>query len=221
MKRLSFVVIWLLSLLTGCASFNAIKTIPAQIQPSSFTVSKELPSKMSELPIGVYNIPESKTYLSGHQKGLGVGMFFGLIGIAIANSANESRGKEMLKEIESSLKLDLVTSTERVLGQQIDALKLARRYTVAPKPYNGTMQLLPYLVLSFVNETEARPFVILRASYADANGKETWWTRYISGAAEKRNLAGENGWASNNGKVLQDAVEATLNSAPSRLFFAT
>src|SRR3972149_5142816 len=78
---------------TGCA--------PALTQPMprlegklALKVLNEQPSKWTEMPLGVHQIPDTSVYVSGHQGAAGVGGLFGLIGVAAAHAAAPRPGGE-------------------------------------------------------------------------------------------------------------------------------
>jgi hypothetical protein len=73
--------------------------------------------------------------------------------------------------------------------------------------------LAPYVALTYVTDEVSRPYVIVKASFKDAAGSETWWSRYISTISEGRPLAGENGWSHNNGAAFNAAVTRALGNA--------
>jgi hypothetical protein len=210
MSRIITVLLVLLS--TGCASFNRSAAPPASAAVIPISISTALPSGMNDMPIGVYRIPDSTTYFSGHQKGLGAGMMFGLIGVAIANSANKARAENMVQDVEGSLRIDLPALARTSLTQSIQNRGLAAQFQVgddAKQP--GTASVASYVVLTFNPESIARPYVILKVARTDAATKKTWWTRYISAADEERPLAGDTGWSTNNGEPFKAAVLRALD----------
>jgi hypothetical protein len=202
--------------LGGCATFDRMSPPPEAKQQINISVSTELPSRMSEMPTGVYQIPDSVTYVSGHQTGAGIDVLFGALGVLIAHAANESKAKGMLAGVESKLKPDMTASTKALLVAKINEHRLEKAMAVVDgPPAKGatSVSLLPYVVLTYVSDTVARPFVVLKASARDASGSEIWWSRYISAVKETRPLAGENGWSGNDGQPFKQAVMRALASA--------
>ncbi|NPC56050.1 hypothetical protein [Caenimonas soli] len=108
--------------LAGCASFEFAKPAPAQQQPLTLKVSGEELSGWTDLPIGVYRIPQSHVIISGHQKGQGAGLLFGLIGVAVAHAANASSGADAVKSAEEQLRIKLTgqieTSIQRIVSSE-------------------------------------------------------------------------------------------------------
>src|SRR5437016_883240 len=78
--------------LSGCATFELSKPAPAQQQPISVKLSTEELSGWSDLPMGVYRIPDSQVIISGHQKASGAGILFGVLGLAVTSAVNTAAG---------------------------------------------------------------------------------------------------------------------------------
>ncbi|MCL4800543.1 MAG: hypothetical protein KJ025_13210 [Burkholderiales bacterium] len=211
LTRLSVVaVLALATLVSGCATFKAIEPFPAQTDPVAITVSEEPPSAMSDMPIGVYQVAEGALYLSGHQQGQAAGLMFGLLGVAIVHGANQDAGRERVKDAEAALRTRLVEGTRAMLEQ-----KLARAHGPRPIAAPGTkgrstLEVTPYVVLSFVSDTHARPYVILRTRLLEGT-EERWWTRYVVAVAEDRPVGGADGWAAEQGEPLRRAVRGGLD----------
>jgi hypothetical protein len=75
-----------------------------------------------------------------------------------------------------------------------------------------TLELLPYVILNFVSDALARPYVIVKASLKDASGSELWWTRYVSAVNDDRPIDGDTGWSADPGKPFKQAVDRALNT---------
>lgn len=218
MKRILFALMMLV--LGGCASFDRMSPPPEQKQGMAVSVSETLPSTMSEMPIGVYQVPESRVYISGHQRGQAASMMFGLLGAAIAHGANQERGKGLVGESEKSFKYDLVTAANGILAGKIKQHGGQKAFmTPDGKPAKGghNLSVIPYVVLTFVSDDMARPFVVLKASLQDPAGTEVWWSRYVSVVNQDRPLTGNDGWSRDDGKPLKEAVARALDDAADAL----
>src|SRR5262249_60640405 len=88
----------------------------------SLKVLNDRPSKRNDMPIGVYQIPDTSVYVSGHQGAAGVGMLFGIIGVAAAHAAAQSTAERKTQDVTNQLKVDL-----RSLAEQVVVDELARR----------------------------------------------------------------------------------------------
>jgi hypothetical protein len=204
-------------LLGGCATsnFDRMNPLPEHKQKIAVSVSSSRPWH-HELPNGVYQIPDTRIYLSGHQRGRPAGI--SAARALVLHSAGQSRGKELVGGAGSALKTDLVTATNAVLADKIKQHGVERAFMVAEGTVTKdahSLSVLPYIVLTFVSETKARPFVVLRASLRDAGGKEIWiwWSRYVSVVNDDRPLTGDDSWSKENAKALREAVASALDSA--------
>ncbi|MBG9389906.1 hypothetical protein [Caenimonas aquaedulcis] len=198
--------------LAGCASFEFAKPMPAQTQVVGVRVSGEELSGWSDLPIGVYRVPESQVIISGHQKGQAAGMLFGLVGVAIAHAANASAGADAVRDAEKQLHIHLneplKASINGLLSSGAFGAKFAADSAAGPR-----LQLTPALVLSFVNDSDVRPYVIIRTSLVGTDGKSQWNTRYIASTGESHALLGTGGWLENDASLLKATVQRNLDLA--------
>ena len=211
----AFFVVAVLAL-GGCATFDRTSAPPDAKQTTAMFVSSDFPSGASDMPIGVYQVPDSRLYISGHQRGHAAGAAFGLIGMAIVHGTSADRGKQLVGGSEAQLRPELVAATTRMLDEKIRQLGYGKSLTVADAPPASgvhSVSLIPYVVLTFVSDRMSRPYVILKASLKDSGGSEIWWSRYISTLKDDRPLDGDDGWSRDGGKPLREAVGRALDSA--------
>ena len=195
---------------TGCA--QALRQpMPETKGRLGVKIVPELPSKMSEMPMGVHQIPDAPVYISGHQGAApSVGMLFGVIGVLAADAAAQSTGETRTRDVQSELRLDVVAEAERLLADELARTDAAR---FAPAGTADTLiEVAPYVVLNFVGEDRVRPWVVLRTARKD-KGAEKWKTRYIAAVRETRPLGGDGGWASEGGAPLRQAVGEARRTA--------
>jgi hypothetical protein len=203
----------LVSSLAGCASFRAVEPLPAEVKrPVGVAVSTEPPSKMTDMPIGVYQVADSTLYISGHQQGQAAGLLFGLLGLAVAHGVNQDEARQRVKEAEARLHTQLIDGTRKLVEEKLQR-NPASGAVAGERSGGGTLELTPFVVLTYVNDTEARPFVIVKARLLDASKQETWWTRYVVSGGEDRPIDGAGGWAADQGQPLREAVRRGLDTA--------
>lgn len=208
----SAMLLFLASLLGGCASFEFAKPIPPQTQTVTLKTSGEELSGWSDLPLGVYRVPDSHVIISGHQKGQMAGVLFGLVGVAIAHGANASAGESIIAGAEKQLKVKLTGPVDSAIRK---TLASGQYTTLTADDQAGAPKLLvtPALVMSFVSDQAARPYVVLKATLVRADGQPGWTTRYIASTGQARTLLGEDGWLVNEGTELRKAVETNVDVA--------
>ena len=199
--------------LGGCASFEFAKPAPAQQQPLTLKVSGEELSGWTDLPIGVYRIPQSHVIISGHQTGQGAGLLFGLVGVAVAHAANASSGADAVKSAEEQLRIKLTGQIETSIQRIVSSEPFRSHFTGSDRVGGSKLLLTPALVLSFVNDSSVRPFVVIKASMVASDGKPQWNTRYIASSGEARPLLGKDSWLENDGSELKRSVQANLDTA--------
>lgn len=199
--------------LTACASFEFTKAAPAQTQPVTLKSSGGELSGWSDLPVGVYRVPESHVIITGHQKAQAAGLLFGVLGVAVVHAVNASVGAAAVQDVESKLRIKLDAPLNEAIAQVTASPEYSRFLTRADLKGNSQMLLTPALVLSFVNDTEIQPYVILRASMQASGGKPAWATRYIASTGRARPMAGRGGWLDGDGSALRDAVDTNMRLA--------
>lgn len=195
--------------ITGCASFEMTKPAPAQARPITVKLSGEDLSGWSDLPIGTYRVPDSQVIISGHQKGQGAGMMFGLIGVAIAHAANASAGASAVKDAEAALKIRLDGPLMAEVAKAVAQSPADGKFSAAGS--GATLTVTPGLVLTYLESSDVRPFVVLKASLTGEDKKPLWSTRYIVSTGASRPLAGAGSWTDDSGAALKANVQASLS----------
>lgn len=198
-------------ILTGCASALS-QPMPELKGKLALVVSKELPSKWTDMPIGVHHYAETSVYVSGHQGAAGIGILFGPIGLALAHSAAQSTGEKKAAVV-SQVRIDMVAATERAIAAELARRGDTTRFAPAGSKADGTLEIVPFLVLNFVGDDKVRPWIVLKTALKDANGDEKWKTRYMASVAETRTLGGDAGWVSAEAEPLRSAIDRSLQRA--------
>ena len=197
---------------TGCAHALS-QPMPRLEGKLALKVSNEQPSKWTEMPLGVHQIPDTSVYVSGHQGAAGIGVLFGLIGVAAAHAAAQSTGEKKTQDAQAQLRLDMRALAERVLTEELGRRGAANRFAAAGTTGAGSLEIVPYLVVNFIGDEQVRPWVVLKTMLKDAKGEEQWKTKYVAGVGEARPLGGERGWASEDGAPLRQHVDRNLRLA--------
>jgi hypothetical protein len=203
---------------TGCGTLNRTKPAPAKSQPIKVRFSTEALSGMSDLPIGTYRVPDSQVIISGHQKGGPAGLLFGVVGVAIQHGVNRAGGKDAVEEIEKLLKINLTADGQAAAHKLIATDAYAAKFREGSGP-GPVLSISTAVVLTFVNDTDIKPYVILKATLSDpkvkdkSKNKPGWSTRYIASLQAPRPLAGDNSWTADSAAALNSAIAANLERA--------
>jgi hypothetical protein len=195
---------------SGC-THAMIQPMPELKGQLALKISPETASGWTDMPIGVHRIPETSVYVSGHQGAAGVGVLFGPIGLAAAHAAAQSTGEKKTGD-PTALRIDIAAEADRVLREELER----RRDVVRFAPFGGraeaTLEVVPFIVLTFIGEERVRPWVVLKAALKDASGSEKWKTRYITSLGDPRRLTGDDGWTIAGGEPLRTAVDRSLRA---------
>ena len=152
--------------------------------------------------------------ISGHQKGGAAGLLFGVVGIAIQHGVNQSGGKQAVEDIEKSLKINLTDDGQAAVHKLISTDAYAAKFSEGAGA-GPVLSISTAVVLTFVNETDIKPFVILKTSLGDPKSKDKkgWSTRYIASLQAPAPLVGENSWTADSAAALKSAIAANLERA--------
>ena len=192
-RIVAFALLPLLTVFSGCASYNRIADYPTPRQPTTIAIVAKPMSKMSELPIGVFYDEPRQIIISGHQKGLGWGMMFGLVGVLVANEANKSAAESRFGTTARGSVVDLGTLTREALSEELAAQPaLPLTATAAP----ARLQLSPYALFTVLASGKARLYAMLRAEIPSPGGDPRWSVRYFVRAPGEYTIEGADGWMS-------------------------
>jgi hypothetical protein len=186
---------------------------PAQApSPTRIVYSDEGMSRMSDLPMGVHRIPDSNVIISGHQKGGGLGMLFGIVGVAIQSSANASGGTDRVRNVEDDLRFNATAKATELTNAILAADgKYGERFTL--QAADSTLNVVPYIVITFQNETEVRPYIVLKTKLYTAADQSPKAQKYFCCEGKALPLSGPNGLAENGGAGLRALLTAELETA--------
>jgi hypothetical protein len=185
---------------------------PTQVPPTTIVYSNEGMSRMSDLPMGVHRIPDSNVIISGHQKGGALGLLFGPVGMAVQSSANASGGTARVSTMEDALRFDAAAKATELTGAILADDKYRQRFALSAAG-GSTLNVVPYVVITFVNETEVRPYVVLKTKLYTATDQSPKALKYFCCEGKPLPLTGANGLAENGGAALKDLLTAELDTA--------
>jgi hypothetical protein len=181
--------------------------------PITLVFSREGPNGMTDLPMGVHRIPDSNVIISGHQKGGAIGVLFGPIGMLVQSTANAEGGTGKIRNVEDDLHFDAAAKAEELTAGLIADEKYLPFFTLSPKG-GSTMTVTPYVLITFVNEAEARPYIIIKTKL-DTNGTEEnpKTVKYFCCEGKPMPLSGAGGLTENSGAALKALLASELEIA--------
>lgn len=199
----------------GAAPTQAPPTTAPTTPPTTIVYSDKGPNGMSDVPMGVHRIPDSNVVISGHQKGGGIGMLFGLAGMLIQSSANAATGTGKVRNVQDDLRFDVTAKATDLTGTILADEKYRQLFTLATKAGSGgTLTVVPYVVITFEGETDVRPYIVLKTKLSTgAPGESPKTIKYFCCEGKPLPLSGENGLAENNGAGLKELLMSELDTA--------
>jgi hypothetical protein len=175
---------------------------------------------MSELPLGAYYDEPHRIVVSGHQKGVGAGVMFGLVGVLVADSANKSAAENRFGGDVTRMATDLTEVTRAELAQEQTEGKMAA--TLLPCA-GGQLVATPFAIFTVNKAGNARLYAMLKAEFKGAADNEPRWSvRYFARAAGEYPIAGPDSWsvagryAAGIKSALQCAISALVDEIQGR-----
>jgi hypothetical protein len=87
-------------------------------------------------------------------------------------------------------------------------------FTLSPNAGGATLSVVPYVVITFVTETDVRPYVVLKTTLTSGSpGTSPQKKKYFCCEGKPMPLAGENGLSENNGARLKELLTSELETA--------
>jgi len=209
-SRLTVLLCAALALTSGCATFNKIAPYPKGQPPVDLAIGKRPLSKMNDLPLGAYYDEAHGIVVTGYQKGVRVGMLFGVVGVLVANSANKSTGTARYSENAAHMGTDLAALTKDVLTQ-----KLASGACPAVKALSetGQLEVTPFALFSVQKDGKARLHAMLRVELRNKPQTDPQWSvRYFAKAPGEYSIEGADNWTVEDryAKGMKTAIERAV-----------
>ena len=194
-------------------STDAAATAPA-LPPTSIFITDKGPYGMSDLPMGVKRIPDSNIVVSGHQKGGPLGLLFGVVGMAIQSAANTDAGGKRTNDIQDALRFDVTGRSKELATSILAEEAFSGSYTLATEESPSAVSVVPYIVLTFVNQTDVRPYIVLKTKLDPGADKDKPRTiKYFCCEGPAMPLTGEGSLTENNGEKLKALLNTELETA--------
>jgi hypothetical protein len=182
--------------------------------PLALFITDNGPNGMSDLPMGVKRIPDSNIVVSGHQKGGALGLLFGPVGMAVQSAANTQTGADRTNEIQEALRYDVTGKASEMAASMLGEETFRGAYTLTTEATPSALAVTPYVVLTFVNPTEVRPYVVLKTKLdTGAAGDKPKTIKYFCCEGPPMVLTGEGSLTENGGEKLKALLTSELETA--------
>ncbi|MTI62679.1 hypothetical protein [Methylophaga sp.] len=197
----------------ACTS-TTILPAPSQSEDIAIQFTDESLSGFFDLPGGVHRVPESQVIISGHQSNSWVGSVLGPIGLSLQSAIDAENAESAISNTEAMLQFKLTEAANAIADELIAQPEFAYHYTDYQTPRTPVLNVKTAVILTYQNETDVKPYVLLQAALKDARANtDIWWTRYIASSGPARPFSGENGWAANDGQAFEDNIAQNLEKA--------
>lgn len=204
----------LLAQAAATAPAPAVAPAAPAAAPLSLFIDGNGPNGMSDLPMGVKRIPDSNIVVSGHQKGGALGLLFGVVGMAVQSAANTQAGANRTNDIQEALRFDVAGRARELATTMLAEEEYRGAWTLASEESPAAMPVVPYIVLTFVNQTDVRPYIVLKTKLdPGADTKKPRTIKYFCCEGPAMPLTGDGSLTANNGEKLKALLNSELETA--------
>jgi hypothetical protein len=134
--------------------------------------------------------------------------------MAVQSSANAGSGTDKVKSVEDSLRFDAKTKAAELTRAILADEKFRQRFSLSAESTRGTLTVVPYVVITFENETDVRPYIVLKTKLSTGTPEKSGKAlKYFCCQGKALPLMGENGLAANNGAGLKALLTSELETA--------
>jgi hypothetical protein len=206
----------------GCETEPPPMNATGRDTPIAVDFTSEALSPWNDMPMGTYRVPNSKTLVSGFEKGsplaIALGVVGGSAGTALTSAAygqamDRSGGNSAVKPYEGALQITLEPVAIEHLRTMLENDRFTGKFTLKSSQTGTTLSVSGNVVLEFFENGDVRPFVVLRAKLMSAQQRVTWTMRYFASIGGSHPLSGDNSWTANSGELLKKTVSLELQRA--------
>ncbi|MGS2718333.1 hypothetical protein ACVBE9_09190 [Eionea flava] len=197
----------------GCSSSRTLPP-PPQLDKVKINYIEDELSGWTDLPIGVYRVPNSQSLISGHQSNASFGILFGVLGVAIQSSIESSKGKTKVEKSRELLTITLTKEAKEITQELTSLPQFSGVFTDIDSESDTTLDIQPALVFTYHADDEVKPYVLLQVSLKEESSQKLLWnSRYIASLGQGKPLVGDNSWESNSGELLRENISQNLKKA--------
>ena len=110
------------------------------------------------------------------------------------------------------LQVNLTHQAEEISNSLITSGQFGPAYRTGAGANGPVLTVNPYVVITFVNDTEVRPYVVLKATLRGPKNNSLWTARYIASADKPLPLEGEQSYTADDGTRLKAALAKELET---------
>ena len=211
----------------GCASHKLIASAPQQSQPVTVEFTEGQLLGWTEVPASAYFVPDSQMIITGQLGQVGnvpdTGRPAWLVALAAASAVMGGggggggpggAGKIDLHGLEDAVRINLTARATEQTKRLLATERYASYFAASAAPAPSLLSAFTSVILTYVNDSDAVLFVIIKASLTDSSaGRVAWGTRYFASSGTPRPVVGEGSWAEMGSAGIERALAPYLARA--------
>ncbi|MGB8636471.1 MAG: hypothetical protein WCD36_14505 [Rhodanobacteraceae bacterium] len=205
-------VVPVLLLLTACAH-EYVKPPPSEHRIIRVEFADSLSAIDKDMHGGTLHVPNTHVFVTGLQSHSMVAGMFGVVGLLVESAFDAQRSKKTVEGTGTSLDLGLPASINRIGQQLIESDQYATDFTLDDNDNGPVLIISSAVIMSFVNESDARPYVLLKARLRGPLAGSTWHGRYIASKGRPHKFKGLDSWTEDDARQLRPVVAEDLRRA--------
>lgn len=211
--------------LTGCSSYGLISAAPEQSRPVVVEFTEGQLLGWTEVPANAYFVPESQLIIVNQPEQVSNVPDTGRPGWVSATMAAAvlmggggtggmvlgGTGKINLEGMEEAARINLTSLATHMTREIINTNQFADFFVTSKAPSLPVLSVFTTVILTYVNDSDAIPFILLKASLSDSSGKsEVWATRYFVSSGKPLPVTGKGSWAELGSAGIESALAPDL-----------
>ncbi len=207
-------------LASGCSSYGLIEPAPVQPHPVVVEFTEGQLLGWTEVPTTAYFVPDSQLIIVGQPGQVGnvpdTGRPAWASAIAVAGTIMGGggtggglggAGEIDTEDLEDAVHINLTAQAKQATHELIAAGYYADSFATSESPSLSVLSVFTTVILNYVDDNDAVPFILLKARLTDSNAEsKIWEARYFVSSGKPLPVVGDGSWA----ELGSDGIESAL-----------
>jgi len=228
LKRAPFLVTACLCIyLSGCSSYDLIKSAPNQSRPVVVVFTEGQLFGWTEVPTTAYFVPESQLIIVGQPGQVGnvpdtgrpawvsaIGVAGTVMGGGGSTGGPGGAGEIDLQGLEDAMRINLTTQANQISQELIATGRYANHFATSEAPSLSVLSVFTTVILNYLSDTDATMFILLKARLEEPPSRSKHWeARYFVSSGKVLPVVGDGSWAELGSDGIERALAPDLERA--------